>query len=176
MTAVVQFKGYQGAVTYDAGRLLVRILHIDDFVSTECDRASDVQATFEELVDDYIETCHDLGQEPNRPFRGSFNVRVSPELHRAAVFSATSKGETLNAWVVGAIEAKIDGYNSEAYLALLNVIRERSSTVSAYKRELLPVRAAAPVRPFLTTTSDVASFINVARQARRRSAGPWGTQ
>ncbi|MEE8393843.1 MAG: type II toxin-antitoxin system HicB family antitoxin, partial [Rhodospirillales bacterium] len=103
----VEYKSYQGAVSYEDGRLVVQILHITDFVVAECDSASAVGTVFRELVDEYITDCKALGREPNKPFKGTFNVRVSPDLHREAVLSATRHEQTLNAWVSNAISGKL---------------------------------------------------------------------
>ncbi|ORE87952.1 type II toxin-antitoxin system HicB family antitoxin [Aurantimonas sp. 22II-16-19i] len=101
---MLNHRGYQGAVSFADGRLIIRILHIEDTVTDECDSASKAQAHFEGLVDDYLDTCKALGKEPSRPFKGSFNVRVSPSLHRRAAMAAADRGQSLNAWVEQAIE------------------------------------------------------------------------
>jgi predicted HicB family RNase H-like nuclease len=104
---VVEYKGYQGSVEYDDGRLILRLLHISDFISTECESAREVQASFEALVEEYLEDCKKLSRKPNRPFKGSFNVRVSPELHKRAAMAATLADISLNAWVSRAIESHL---------------------------------------------------------------------
>jgi predicted HicB family RNase H-like nuclease len=106
--SALRYKDYQGSVTYEDGHLLIQILHIDDFITTECDSASGAQVAFEELVDDYLETCIELGKTPSKPFRGSFNVRVSPELHKAAAMAAANAGESLNALVSRALRNLVD--------------------------------------------------------------------
>ncbi|MCB4823808.1 type II toxin-antitoxin system HicB family antitoxin [Roseicella aerolata] len=108
---VLTYKGYQGAVTFEDGRLLIQVLHVDDFLTSECDKASEAQQTFEDLVEGYLETCRLVGKEPSKPFKGSLNVRMLPELHRKAAMAATRCGETLNAWISRAIEEKL---NSDA--------------------------------------------------------------
>jgi len=55
--STLYYKDYQGSVAFEDGRLVIQILHIEDSVSATCDLASEAQATFEVLVDDYIETC-----------------------------------------------------------------------------------------------------------------------
>ncbi len=103
----LQYKDYQGAVTYEDGSLLVQILHIDDCITTNCDSASAAQSAFEELVDDYIETCKAVGKEPSKPFKGTLNVRLGSVLHRNAALSAADIGETLNAWIAGAVSQRL---------------------------------------------------------------------
>jgi predicted HicB family RNase H-like nuclease len=104
----LRYKDYQGSVTYEDGTLVLQILHIDDFITTECDSAADVQTAFEALVNDYLAACAEVGKEPNRPFKGSFNVRVSPDLHRRAAMAAADEGLSLNAWVERAIAQRFE--------------------------------------------------------------------
>jgi predicted HicB family RNase H-like nuclease len=104
---ILKYKDYQGSVTFEDGRLIIHTLHIDDFITTECDKASEAQAAFEELIDDYLETCEAVGKEPAKPFKGSFNVRVAPNVHRRAAMSASAQHETLNSWVAKAIEQRL---------------------------------------------------------------------
>jgi predicted HicB family RNase H-like nuclease len=104
----LRYKDYQGSVTYEDGTLVLQILHIDDFITTECDSATDAPNAFEALVDDYLATCAQVGKEPNRPFKGSFNVRVSPDLHRRAAMAAADERLSLNAWVERAIAQRFE--------------------------------------------------------------------
>jgi predicted HicB family RNase H-like nuclease len=121
MTTLPIYKGYQGSVEYDDGSLLVRILHIADAVTATCDAASDAIRVFEQLVDDYLETCAETGDEPNRPFKGSFNVRIEPELHRIAALAAAAGETTLNSWVEEALEEKVAREKSERSFALQDI-------------------------------------------------------
>jgi len=49
-----------------------------------------------EGVDDYLQTCEEQGVEPDVPFKGSFNVRVSSVLHRQATEYARDHNMNLN--------------------------------------------------------------------------------
>src|SRR4051794_2954840 len=95
----LRYKDYQGSVTFADGTLLIQILHIDDLITTECQSAAEAQKAFEDLVDDYIETCAQLNKSPSKPFKGSFNVRVTPTLHRSIAMHAAENGESLNSYV-----------------------------------------------------------------------------
>jgi predicted HicB family RNase H-like nuclease len=106
--SALRYGDYQGAATYEDGRLVIQILHIEDTITTECDSASQAQAAFEELVKDYLETCKQVGKEPSKPFKGSFNVRISPALHKAVAMAAAEQGESLNSFVGRALEYFIE--------------------------------------------------------------------
>jgi len=43
------------------------------------------------IVDDYLELCEEKGNEPERPFKGPFDVRTGSDLHRRAVSYAQNK-------------------------------------------------------------------------------------
>ncbi|SDU26344.1 type II toxin-antitoxin system HicB family antitoxin [Stappia sp. ES.058] len=103
----LRYKSYQAAVEFDDGALFVRVLHIDDVLIAECDSASETQSVFEDLIDTYLKDCEEVGKEPDKPFSGTFNVRVRPELHRKAAMLAADNGIKLNAWVTQAIEEKV---------------------------------------------------------------------
>jgi predicted HicB family RNase H-like nuclease len=107
MTAL-HYKEFQGSVEFEDGQLIIRILHIDDLVTTEIDSAAKAQSAFEELVDDYVQTCIDLDKEPCKPFKGTFNVRVSPELHRQAAMAAADNDQTMNGWIADALEFAVE--------------------------------------------------------------------
>ena len=103
---ILKYKEYEGTAELDMSRGICRgkILFIDDLVTYEADSPRDLQREFESAVDDYVATCATLGKEPQRPCRGLFNVRVPPELHRAATLRATSDTVSLNEIVVRALD------------------------------------------------------------------------
>jgi predicted HicB family RNase H-like nuclease len=107
MTAL-HYKGFQGSVEFEDGRLVIRILHIDDLVTTEIDSAAQAQSAFNELIDDYVQTCAELSKEPCKPFKGTFNVRVAPELHRQVAMAAADEGQTMNGWISNVLESSVE--------------------------------------------------------------------
>lgn len=59
---------------------------------------------FESAVDDYLELCEEKGIEPDKTYKGSFNVRISPSLHRSLALYSAAHNQSLNASVEAAIE------------------------------------------------------------------------
>lgn len=51
--------------------------------------------------------CEEVGKEPEKEYKGSFNVRVKPALHRKLAEYSSKNGESLNRTVEKAIEAYI---------------------------------------------------------------------
>ena len=109
MNNILEYKGYYTKVEYSAqdGVLFGKIEGIKDLVNFECGRLDDVEQEFRRAVDDYLAFCADLGEAPDKPYKGVFNVRISPELHRRAVLAADKRGETLNAFVANAIQGAL---------------------------------------------------------------------
>lgn len=109
MKNILEYKGYFTRVEYSVED---RVLHgkiegIQDLVNFECDQADQVEERFHEAVDDYLAYCEDLGKQPEKPYRGVFNIRISPELHRRAVMEAAKEGVTLNQFVASAVETRL---------------------------------------------------------------------
>jgi predicted HicB family RNase H-like nuclease len=50
-------------------------------------------------VDGYLALCEEKGEEPKKPFKGSFNIRISPELHKRLFIEAVSRNMSLNSLV-----------------------------------------------------------------------------
>lgn len=110
MKPILEYKGYLGSaeVSVDDGLIHGKLLYIGDVVSYASESPKQIEQAFREAVDDYLETCAELGDAPDVPFKGVFNVRLGPELHRACALSAESSGVKLNEWVKDACQAKLD--------------------------------------------------------------------
>lgn len=54
-----------------------------------------------------MEFCKQIGKRPEKSYKGSFNIRISPEIHRQAIIKATMLGISLNQLVQKAIEKAI---------------------------------------------------------------------
>src|SRR5690349_4264509 len=104
----ISYKGFQASVEFEDGALYVRVLHTDDVLVAQVNGADEVQAALAELVDAYLEDCRELGKEPQKPFSGSFNVRIDKEAHRQVAIAAANVGVSLNAWVEDAINQKLE--------------------------------------------------------------------
>ncbi len=55
-------------------------------------------------MEDYLELCHLNGKEPEKMYKGSFNIRIRPELHKQAAQMAMLEGKSLNQYIEDAIE------------------------------------------------------------------------
>jgi predicted HicB family RNase H-like nuclease len=106
MNDILQYKGYYASVHFSADDdvFFGKLLGIDDLVNFEGASVKELKKSFHEAVDDYLETCEELGKEPNKTYKGSFNVRISTDLHKAAAVFASIHNISLNDFVKTAID------------------------------------------------------------------------
>ena len=106
MNNTMEYKGYVGSVEFSEEDALLygKVLGIRALISYEGTNAAELVADFHGAVDDYLELCAQSGTEPEKAYKGSFNVRISPELHKQAVIAAMSHNMSLNSFVETSIQ------------------------------------------------------------------------
>lgn len=106
----LSYKDYIGSVSFSAEDEVFygKIEHINDLITFESDNAHDLKKAFEEAVDDYLEVCNQKGVLPEKPFRGSFNVRLKPALHKQAYLKALQSGISLNKFIELTLEKALN--------------------------------------------------------------------
>jgi predicted HicB family RNase H-like nuclease len=102
---MLSYKDFFGSVEYSASDecFYGKIIGTTDLVTYEGESVQGLKSAFQEAVEDYLILCKEAGKEPQKNYKGSFNVRISPDLHKEAAMLATRKGISLNAFVEKAI-------------------------------------------------------------------------
>jgi len=105
MSNLIEHRGYYGTVEFSSNDnvLYGKVLGIDGLISYEGKSVQELKCDFIEAIEDYLKMCADEGVEPQRAYRGKFNVRVSPELHKTLAYYSAAHGQTLNSTVEEAI-------------------------------------------------------------------------
>ena len=100
MNNAMTYKGYAARIDYDDadGIFTGRLAGIRDGVGFHADTVEALRAAFHEAVEDYLETCVQVGKEPQRAYSGQMMFRVKPEVHRKAALAAELSGKSLNQW------------------------------------------------------------------------------
>jgi len=106
MKDMMEYKGYYGSVHFDEEDALFfgKVEFVKALISYEAGSAKKFRKAFEKAVDDYLQLCKEQNSEPEKPFKGSFNVRILPELHRRTMLTAERKGVSLNKFVSDTLE------------------------------------------------------------------------
>lgn len=100
------YKDYIGSVNYSTEDEIFygKIEGINDLISFEGGSVSELKSAFEDAVRDYIELCNLNGKVPEKMYKGTFNIRIKPELHKQAVQRALGEGKSLNQYIEEAIQ------------------------------------------------------------------------
>ena len=95
---LLSYKGYNGTCEVSIVDSCVhgKILFISDTVTFAADSVAELKVEFEASVDDYLETCIEVGKELCKPMTGSFNVRIGSDLHKEAIIKSEQDGISLN--------------------------------------------------------------------------------
>lgn len=104
---MTEYKGYTGIFDFDPSidAFHARVVGLQDVVTFEGRSIDELRREMEASVEDYLELCEEAGREPERPYRGEFLVRTTPEIHRAVATAAEVQGVSLNAWVASTLDA-----------------------------------------------------------------------
>mgnify|MGYP000111785113 CR=1 FL=1 len=99
------YQGYLGSheISVEDGCLYGEILFIKDTVTYQADTVTELEKEFQSAVDDYLQLCTEIGKEPQRPFKGTLNVRLTPLLHRSLAHRAAIDGLSVNETIKHAV-------------------------------------------------------------------------
>lgn len=106
---MMEYKGYIGKVEFDdeTGVLHGEVVNLRDVITFQGESVGEIRAAFQESVDDYLAFCAERGEEPEKPYSGTFTVRIPPELHRAITTKARFANKSLNSWMTELLERNI---------------------------------------------------------------------
>ena len=109
MNNTIEYKGYIGSVEFSEEDNLFfgKVMGIRSLISYEGENSTDLITDFHNAIEDYLEACKAEGREPEKAYKGSFNIRISPELHGQLVVCATSHQMSLNSFVENALRKSV---------------------------------------------------------------------
>jgi predicted HicB family RNase H-like nuclease len=109
MKDILKYKEFIGSVHFstDDNVFFGKLVGIDDLITFEGNTVEELKSSFEEAVDDYVELCSTIGKSPHKSYKGTFNIRIKPNLHRQAAYKAIELGVSLNQFVEQAINEKL---------------------------------------------------------------------
>lgn len=98
---MMEYKGYVGHVEFDDEAEIFHgeVINTRDVITFQGKTVDEIKQAFRDSVEDYLEYCAKLGQEPEKPFTGKFMLRIPPDLHRKIFVAAKQSGESINAWI-----------------------------------------------------------------------------
>ena len=84
-------------------RKIEKVIGIKSLLSYEGDSVKELEQDFQNVIDEYLTDRKERNVEPEQPYKGTFKIRISPELHRNIAVYALEHGKSLNAVVEEAI-------------------------------------------------------------------------
>jgi len=106
MASTMEYKGYIARVEYDDEAKLFhgQIMNLRDVITFQGRSVTELRKALRDSIDDYVAFCTERGEKPEKPFSGKVLLRLTPELHRAAMVAAAQRRRSLNAWASEVIE------------------------------------------------------------------------
>jgi predicted HicB family RNase H-like nuclease len=110
MSNYLHYRGYIGSVEFSEEDNVFhgKVIGIKPLISFEGDTVIAIKKDFYHSVDEYLAFCTRNGTQPEKPYKGSFNVRIGADLHRRAALLAYARGVSLNALVEDAIRQSVN--------------------------------------------------------------------
>lgn len=106
--ALMEYKGYHARIEYDdTDKLLVgTVIGINDSLNFHGYSVSELEENFRQSIDGYLEFCQEIGKTPEKEYKGSINIRLTPNLHRSAALYSAEDNISLNQFIVEAVAEK----------------------------------------------------------------------
>lgn len=136
---VLKYKNYITKIKYDSSEntLYGKLEGIIDLVDFYAESLDAIKNEFHSAVDDYLEFCKNIGKEPQKPFKGNFNVRIPEDLHRRIFIEATKQNISLNQYVCNALNEKLNAdrmmeafFEQENDMQILNPYKEKGKFIT----------------------------------------------
>ena len=98
---MMTYKGFIGVVEYDDKARIFsgEVINTRTVITFQGTSVDEVENEFHASVDDYLEWCKEDGVEPEKPYSGKFNVRISPLFHSKIAIAAKKLNMSLNSFV-----------------------------------------------------------------------------
>jgi predicted HicB family RNase H-like nuclease len=118
----LEYKGYTGSIEYSAedNLLFGKILGLNGLISYEGETGQSLEKDFRIAINSYLEDCSNEQKVPEKPFKGSFNVRIPFTLHKKVALMAMEEKVSLNNYVTEAIRLRVANEPGEEYSSKKN--------------------------------------------------------
>lgn len=106
----LEYKGYKGTVEYSKADncLFGKVLGMSrDLILYEGNTIDELRADFEAGIESYFAGCKADGIEPRKPYSGTLNIRIPPEIHSRIASLAQETGMTINGYIRQALENQL---------------------------------------------------------------------
>ena len=106
---MMNYKGFIGIVEYDDEARIFsgEVINTRTVITFQGTTVDEVENEFHNSVDDSLNWCKEDGIEPEKPYSGKFNVRLTPLLHSQVAIAAKRLNMSLNSFVEKSLHDEI---------------------------------------------------------------------
>lgn len=106
---MMEYKRYIGILEYDSDAKIFHgdVVNTRDVITFQGKTVDEIDNAFRESIDEYLSWCVEEGVEPEKPYSGKFNLRLSPELHREIAITAKKLNLSINSFVEKAVKDEL---------------------------------------------------------------------
>ena len=109
ISSLMEYNGYHAKIEFDQeDQIFVgHVLGINDSINFHGQSVQELTTEFHNSVNNYVDYCLQIGKEPEREFKGSFNVRIKPKQQKKVALHAANEGITIKHFVSRAIDDEL---------------------------------------------------------------------
>ena len=109
MQTTMIWKGYIATIAYDPD---IRKFHgivqnANSVITFYGSSVDELEREFEASMTEYFKIFKEKGKQPDKPYSGRFNVRLTPHLHGEILAAAIIAGKSLNQWVADIFDQSV---------------------------------------------------------------------
>lgn len=99
---MLNYKGYSGYVVYDDEAHIFHgeVVGIRAVITFQGTSVNEIEQSFKDSVDDYIDWCKKRGKEPEKAISGKFNLRMPPDVYIKVAANAAQQGMSMNSYII----------------------------------------------------------------------------
>lgn len=118
----MEYKGYHASFEYDSDDdfFVGEVFGIADSLNFHGSSVAELKEMFHQCIDNYLDFCKTINKAPEKEYSGSFNIRVSPDMHRDLALRAYKENDSLN------------GIAKKAFRAYLSTKQEKETQIIIY--------------------------------------------
>ena len=96
--SMLEYKGYHATIEFDAedNIFVGKVFGITDSLNFHGTSVDELETSFHNCIENYLEMCKRYNKKPNKEFKGSFNVRNVTSNAQTACVGGNRKNITLN--------------------------------------------------------------------------------
>lgn len=106
MSHFIHYKGYDATIEFsdEDSIFFGKVEEIRSLISFEGSDVDSLKESLQESVDAYLEMCKEEGMTPEKPYKGSINIRIKPKVHQMISREAKKRQSSINSLINEALE------------------------------------------------------------------------